>query len=230
MRFTLFFMLVLWLCAPAQAGPWTRENHQLFTSSGANFLLSEGAQLPVNYDPTFYAEYGLNGTVTMGLDYHTADQGRIQAAVVFASFPIGQAVAPNTWSAHIGLGARADAINPVEQLTRGGISWGRGLSNGWLAMDASATVGDIDRIWRAKADFTWGRNLGDHWMVIGQIQTGQGYDDDTYAKLNPSIVWRINDKYAISLGAVQAVTGDRGSALKLDLWSTSTIRRPRAAE
>ncbi|SFR46236.1 hypothetical protein SAMN04488005_2227 [Yoonia tamlensis] len=224
---TVFFALCA--CA-AQAGPWPREKGVVFTAFGGNFLLSEGAQLPVNYDPTFYGEYGLNGTVTFGVDYHTADLGRIQAAVFFASFPLGEPVGPDVFSAQIGLGARMDPLNPVEHLLRGGVSWGRGLDSGWMAIDASATYGDIDQLWRPKADFTWGHHLNDRWSVMAQLQTGQGYDDDTYAKVNPAVIFHINDRYSVSIGAVHALTGDRGSALKLDLWTTATIPRFHATE
>ncbi|WP_394179512.1 hypothetical protein [Yoonia maritima] len=230
MRFLITCLYFLCMASLADAGPWSREHRQIFTASGGNFLLSEGAKLPVNYDPTFYAEYGLNGLVTLGVDYHTADQGRIQAAVFFASFPIGEPIAPNIWSAHIGLGGRVDPLNPVEHLTRGGVSWGRGLDQGWLAIDTSATYGDIDQVFRSKADFTWGHHLSDRWTVVSQLQTGQGYDDDTYAKVNPSLIFHVNERYSISLGAVKALTGDRGSALKLDLWSTATIPQFRAED
>ena len=81
MRFVFAFLSAVLCAAPLSAGPWAREQGQIFTAIGGNFLLSDGAQLPVNYDPTFYGEYGLNGTVTIGVDYHTADLGRIQAAV-----------------------------------------------------------------------------------------------------------------------------------------------------
>lgn len=229
MRFVIALLSAVLCAAPLSAGPWAREQGQIFTATGGNFLLSDGAQLPVNYDPTFYGEYGLNGTVTIGLDYHTADLGRIQAAVFFASFPLGKPVGRDVFSGQIGLGGRVDPLNPVEYLTRGGVSWGRGLDAGWLAVDASATYGNIDQVWRPKADFTWGHHLTDRWTVMAQLQTGQGYDDDTYAKVNPAVIFHINDRYSISVGAVHALTGDRGSALKLDLWTTATIPRFRAA-
>ena len=144
------FMLACFAALPAFSGPWSREQGQLFIAAGGNFLLSEGAQLPVNYDPTFYGEYGLNGTVTLGVDYHTADLGRIHAAVFFASFPLGEPIGNQVLSAHIGLGGRMDPLSPVEHLTRGGVSWGMGLDQGWLAVDASTTYGDIDQVWRQR--------------------------------------------------------------------------------
>ncbi|WP_373635174.1 hypothetical protein [Yoonia sp. SS1-5] len=208
------------LAQMAQAGAWPREKGQVFIASGGNFLLSDGAELPVHYDPTFYAEYGLSDRLTVGLDYHTADRGRINTGFVFARFPLDITTGPNRLAAGFALGARVDEFNPVERLLRGSLSWGRGLENGWLSIDASATYGTIDQMYRPKADFTWGMNVNDRWTTAAQLQTGQGFNDDYYAKINPSISYRINDHYRVSLGLVKALTGDEGGAIKLDLWST----------
>lgn len=208
------------LGSAAQGGAWGREKGHGFVSTGANFLLSDGAELPVHYDPTTYAEYGLTDLVTVGLDYHTADKGQIHTGFVFAQFPLGDTNDIHRYSASLAFGARVDAVNPVETLLKSGVSWGRGLDRGWTSIDASATYGTIDQTFRPKVDFTWGRHLNDRWTTTVQLQTGQGYSDDYYAKINPSISFGINDRYRISLGAIRGLTGDEGTALKLDLWST----------
>ncbi len=59
-RLTLVFSLCF--ASLATAGAWPREKGTLFIAAGGNFLLSDGAQLPVHYDPTVYAEYGLTGS------------------------------------------------------------------------------------------------------------------------------------------------------------------------
>lgn len=217
-----FIVSVLLLLAanPVLAGAWAREKGQLFIASGGNLLLSEGAQLPVHYDPTIYLEYGLSELLTVGLDYHTADQGRINTGFVFARFPLGDPTATNKVAASLALGARVDEFSPLETLVKGGLSWGRGLDHGWLSIDYSATYGDIDQVFRSKADFTWGYNLSDRWTTVLQLQTGEGFDDDLYAKVSPAILFAINDRYRVGVGAVQALTGDQGSALKLDFWTT----------
>lgn len=211
---------VLFCANPVFAGAWAREKGQFFTASGGNFLLSDGAQLPVHYDPTFYLEYGLSDLLTVGLDYHTADQGRIDTGFIFARFPLGDTTQRDKIAVSLAYGARVDEFNPMEMLMRGGLSWGRGLDSGWLAIDYTATYGDIDKVFRSKADFTWGYNLNDRWTTTLQLQTGEGFNDDVYAKISPSVLFTVNDTYRVALGAVQGLTGDRGSALKVDLWTT----------
>ena len=220
MRLTACLIALAAWPAVAQAGAWAREKGELFIAAGGNFLLSEGAQLPVYYDPTLYAEYGLSDRVTLGFDLHTADRGSIATAFGFASVPVGDVTGPTRVAVQLAYGLRATDGNPVENLLRGGVSLGRGLSNGWLALDASATIGTIDTTWRPKVDATWGRNWSDRWTTTLQLQTGQGFTDDIYAKISPTVIWTVRPGMKVALGAVQGLTGDRGSALKLETWLT----------
>ncbi|MDX8347094.1 hypothetical protein SLH49_03760 [Cognatiyoonia sp. IB215446] len=220
MRLLVAVICLLVTPQAAVSGAWAREEGQFFLSSGGNFLLSDGAQLPVHYDPTLYLEYGLTDILTIGVDYHTADQGRIDTGFVFARFPLGETTGATRYAASIGFGARVDEFNPRENLVQGGLFWGRGYSAGWFAVDFTATHGDLSENFRAKADFTWGHNLSDRWTTSLQLQTGEGFSGDTYAKINPAIIMTLTQNHRISLGAVRALTGDEGSALKLNVWST----------
>lgn len=212
-------LMLLCLCAhAAHAGAWAREKGDMFIAFGGNFLLSEGARKPVHYDPTLYAEYGLSDRVTIGMDLYTADAGEVLTGYTFAAFPIGDLEAQNRYMASFGLGLRLDANATNEMLMRGGLSWGRGLDNGWLAIDASATFGTVDTTFRPKSDFTWGHNWNDNWTTTLQLQTGQGLTDDYYAKVSPSIIYAFNDDIKVHLGAVQALTGDKGYGLKFETW------------
>ncbi|WP_458791159.1 hypothetical protein [Yoonia sp. MH D7] len=212
--------LILSLCWASEtvAGAWPREKGEIFIAAGGNFLLSDGAKLPVHYDPTLYAEYGMSERVTLGLDLHTADAGRIGTMFLFASFPIGDIETRDKLAASLAFGTRADAINPTDTLLRGGLSWGRGLDTGWLSVDATATYGTGERTFRPKIDLTWGHQWGAQWTTTVQLQTGQGFTNDYYAKLAPSVIYSFNDRVKLHLGAVHALTGDRGSALKLETW------------
>lgn len=211
----------LTLCASsASAGAWAREKGELFIAAGGNFLLSEGAQLPVHYDPTLYAEWGFTDRITLGIDLHTADQGQIGTLFAFTNIPIGDLTAQNRYAVSLAYGVRARDGTPTETLMRGGFSWGRGLSNGWLAIDASATLGTIDTTWRPKLDATWGRNWSDTWTTTLQLQTGQGWTNDRYAKISPTVIYAVRPNVKVALGAVQGLTGDKGSALKLETWLT----------
>jgi hypothetical protein len=83
MRLIIIFLWLISVASLAGAGAWSRNNGQLFITAGGNFLLSSGAQLPVHYDPTLYAEYGFSECLTLGMDLHTADAGRIGSVFFF---------------------------------------------------------------------------------------------------------------------------------------------------
>jgi len=218
-----YICISIWLLVAANtaiAGAWPRERGQLFIAAGGNFLLSEQAQLPVHYDPTLYLEYGLTDKVSAGLDLHTADAGRIGSVYVFASFPLGDTQAQQKLAGSLAFGAQMKPDIDTETLMRGGLSWGLGLQNGWLAVDASATYGTIDRIFRPKMDATFGHNWSQNWTTSLQLQTGQGTTNDYYAKIAPSVTYKFRDNLNVHLGAVHALTGDRGSAMKAETWIT----------
>lgn len=220
MRLIIIFLWLISVASLAGAGAWSRNSGQLFITAGGNFLLSSGAQLPVHYDPTLYAEYGFSERLTLGMDLHTADAGRIGSVFFFASFPIGDLKSQQKFAASLSLGARANATAQTEGLIRGGLSWGTGLDNGWLSVDASATYGTDDRTFRPKVDATFGYRWTDKWTTTMQLQTGQGFANDYYAKIAPSVTYNLRENIKLHLGAVHALSGDRGSALKFETWLT----------
>lgn len=214
----------------AAAGAWSREKGEWFIAFGGNLWLSDGAQLPVHYDPTLYAEFGLTDRITVGLDSHLADAGRIASDFIFFNIPVGDLEAQNRFAVGVGFGLRRSRHTPAnlatanfdylrsEQMLRGTVSWGRGYEKGWYAIDASATYAVSENAWRPKADATWGRHWSDHWTTTLQLQTGQGFTDDYYAKVSPTVIYHWNDYISISAGAVQGLTGDKGGGLKLETW------------
>ncbi len=218
----LLLAIILAICSPPTlwAGAWPRDKGTLFIATGGNFLLSDGAELPVHYDPTVYAEYGLTDRVTLGLDLYTADKGRIASAFGFAAVPVGALDTPFRSMVSIGYGLRMNADTSTEALIRMGVSLGQGLDHGWVSLDASATYGTQDTTWRPKADVTWGHAWSDRWTTTTQVQTGQGFRNDIYTKISPTLILTVNSRWKINLGAVHALTGDGGSALKLETWLT----------
>lgn len=217
----LILGVLLSLTATAlKAGAWPREEGQLFIAAGGNFLLSEGAELPVYYDPTLYAEYGLRPWLTLGTDLYTADKGRISSTFVFAMTPIGDPERDLRRMAGIGFGYRFNNDGSEEALIRPALSLGQATASGWLAFDGSATYGTTVTKWRPKGDFTWGHHWTDRITTTFQVQTGTGFTGDHYAKISPTVIWTLNDRIKVNLGAVQALTGDRGSALKFETWLT----------
>ena len=220
MRLTALILSLLLACQAAHAGPWPREKGTYFISAGGNFLLSDGAQLPVYYDPTLYLEYGVQQRLKIGLDMHTADAARIGTVFVFATVPLGDLDARHKFAASFALGMRVNTLGETENLIRGGLSWGIGLDHGWVSVDASATKGSKDPLFRPKADITYGRHWGDDWTTTLQLQTGQGFTSDYYAKIVPSVTYNLRDNLKLTLGSVHALTGDRGTGMKFETWLT----------
>jgi hypothetical protein len=98
-----------------------------------------------------------------------------------------------------------------------GLSLGRCMNDGWLSADMSATIETLDTTWRPKADFTWARVRSDRWATTLQRQTRPRF---YYAKYSPTVIYTPTDRIKIDLGAVKALTGDGGSALRLKTWLT----------
>ncbi|MBS1304035.1 hypothetical protein [Loktanella sp. SALINAS62] len=216
-------LVVSWLlciCNAVAAGPWARQQDQTFIAIGGNFLLSEGAELPVHYDPTLYVEYGLRPELTLGFDFHSANKGDILSGFTFARIPLGDPENALKTAAALGVGFRRNSDTTEELLIRPGFSLGQSLPSGWLAFDGTVTYGAIDSKWRPKADFTWGQSWSPRWTTTFQVQTGMGFSDDHYAKVSPTMIYTANDRFKINFGAVRGLTGDKGSALKLETWIT----------
>ena len=57
-------------------------------------------------------------------------------------------------------------------------------------------------------------------MTILQLQAGQGFSGDTYAKFVPSVGYKLRENIVLNLGVVQALTGDKGTGLKFETWLT----------
>lgn len=218
---SLFSVLVfLFAASTAKAGAWSREKRQTFIAVGGNFFLLDGATRPVYYDPTAYVEHGLTGRITVGVDFYMADQNQIAAMMGFVRIPIGSIQGTHRLALSFGLGARYDEENGNGILARDGVHWGMGLENGWLAADASATTNTRDGIARPKLDLTWGHHWNDRWTSTLQLQTGQGFTGDYYAKVNPNVVYTARQDLDVSFGVIKALTGDQGLALKVETWWT----------
>ncbi len=220
MRVILGLLLGLAVAQPALAGAWAREKGQVFLSFGSSLMLPDGSKTLTSEDPSVYIEYGLTGRLTVGLDYHRDDPGSQHTGFVFARFPLGNPTQRDKFAASFALGGRVDDLSLIDPLIQGGLSWGRGLDNGWLAVDASATRSSTDPTFRPKVDLTWGSNLKDDWTSLVQLQIGRGLDDTTYTKIQPAIIYNVNDTARISLGSTKALSDDSESTLKLDLWLT----------
>ena len=220
MRVLLVAICLICAASAAQAGAWAREKGQLFIASASNIALLEDTDTYLYYDPTFYTEYGLSDRVTLGAEYFTTQRDTVQTGLVFANIPLGDMAGDDRFSVGLAFGAEIRPYQDPVPLMRGGLSWGRGLDSGWLAIDASATYHRDADIFTPKADFTWGYNLTDRWTLMFQLQTGRSSDAADYAKLNSAVIFGLTDTLRITMGVMNPLIDDDPAALRLGVWQT----------
>lgn len=212
-------LLLMLFGTQSHAGAWPREDGEIFLSFGGNVALFGEAVRPVYYDPTIYFEYGLTPRLTIGIDGFTSDKGTAGSLFVFARYPLLPADSPDKLAVSIATGATLMPNGSLEETPRIGLHWGRGTATGWLAADSQISHGLTRGITQTKVDVTWGYRFDDAWSGILVATAGIGLTGDVYAKVSPSILYSINDQYSVRTGLVQALTGDRGSGLSLELWA-----------
>lgn len=213
------FLFLMLLSSQSHAGAWPREEGETFLSFGGNVALFGEAVRPVYYDPTIYLEYGLTPRLTIGIDGFTADKGAAGSLFVFARYPLSPADSPDKFAISIATGATLMPNGELEETPRLGLHWGGGMATGWMAADTQISHGLTRGITQTKIDVTWGYRFDDAWTGILIGSAGIGLTGDVYAKVSPSILYEINDQYSVRTGLVQALTGDLGSGLSLELWA-----------
>jgi hypothetical protein len=202
----------------AEAGAWAQEQGAVFLSFGGNVALFEGATRPVHYDPTLYIEYGLTDRITVGFDGYTSDATAVVNGFVFLRFPVGPTDGRSRFALSVAGGASEIPGLDLETTGRLGLHWGYGLDSGWLAADATTVFGLGVGEREGKVEATWGQELTERWTGLVQLQTGVGFSGDSYAKVTPSVLYALSDATRLRAGFVQALTGDRGSGLMVEVW------------
>lgn len=202
----------------AEAGAWSRDKGDVFLSFGGNVALFEGATRPVHYDPTLYIEYGLTDRLTVGFDGYTSDATEIVNGFVFLRYPIGSTEGAQRLALSVAAGGSEIPGLALEATGRLGLHWGYGMDRGWLAADATTVFGLAGGEREGKLELTWGREVTDRWTGLLQLQGGIGFSGDTYAKVTPSVMYELSDSTRLRAGLVQALTGDKGSALTVEVW------------
>lgn len=223
--------LALALPAVAEAGAWPRERGELFlsfgqqVSTGATTLL--GAATDIRSWSSVYAEYGLTGRLTVGLDagLGQGQDERIEAALVFARWPVWSP-GEHRIALDLGLGTVAETDEVRQTRLRLGLAWGRGIAEGggwrrgggWLGMESSAELREPAGEVAFKADFTAGWKPSERWMVIGQVQTGYYPDAGGIVRLAPSVVRKVSARSHLQLGATAELVGEPALGLAGSVW------------
>lgn len=220
MRLALLTVLVWAIGVGAQAGPWLREKGDVFLSFGQNLALTDGAHLPVHVDPNLYAEWGMSERMTLAFSAFSGDAGREKTVEIWGirALPLPKD-SPHRMTVSFGMAARQiDGQPGTEPLMMAGVSWGRGIQDGWLTTEAQVAFRPESDRMEGKVDFTWGRRLGDRWTGYFMVTAGEGHTGDFYAKVSPNAILEVSDKVRLSMGLTQALTGDLGTGLTLSAW------------
>ncbi len=227
-RIPVLGLFGLLLAAPAHAGAWLREDGSVFLSFGANIALGDGTQSPVNHDPSLYVEWGVSRDTTLAFNSFAgmADDSYTVEAQVIRALPLPESWGVASVSGHIALrqfetvqydatGAETDQL---DRLAGVGLAWGRGFDRGWLSAETRIMTNLADGRIEGKLDLTGGYDIAPDWAAMLQVQSGTGYADDPYAKLLPSVIYRVSDRLRLNAGVTQALTGDQGTGLFLAGW------------
>jgi hypothetical protein len=227
-RLTALGLLGLTLATPAGSGAWLRDEGAVFLSFGANVLLSEGTHVPVGRDPSLYLEWGYGPRTTLAFGIHTGGRGDSRTAEfrVIRPLPLPERLGVATVSGGLALrefdSVQYDAdgaeTSRQDHLASLGLAWGQGSDAGWITAEGRVMADPADGEIEAKLDLTGGYHITPAWSAMVQLQSGRGRSGDDYAKLLPSVIYRINDRLRINAGASHALTGDRGSGLFLAGW------------
>lgn len=220
--------LLLLVAGPVWAGAWPREQGRTFVSLSQTFSTGVETLLAPTQTLTawtgLYAEYGLTGKLTVGLDAGTGSgpDASIGTGLVFARYPVWQSAGGQRVAADLGIGWRNDSEEGQDLRIRPGLAWGRGFESrwgqGWLGVEVSAEWLMPSQQQIYKADFTAGIKPDDRWMLIGQVQTGRYPDSGALIRIAPSVVRAIGPMTHLQLGLEATVLGDDSIGGKLGLW------------
>lgn len=204
---------------PATAGAWPREKGSGFVSSAIRLAwpkdaLRGKADAKSTQYQTFYMEYGLSESLTIGVDLGRSVSGQ-DKTVLFFKIPLRQAETGPKISAQLGFGRISG-----NTVIRPGLSLGWGHENGWLSFDAVSEIdvnkGQADQ----KIDMTWGRNLNKGHKLILQLQTGDPAADPPFARFAPSYVIPLNKSIKIEAGTSFGIFGDETAGIKIGVWAS----------
>lgn len=209
-----FLILLVMLGGQASAGAWPRAKGEIFLSFSST--LNASGNSAADY-VALYAEYGITGRVTAGLDLGT-DGIRSSKAVGFLVFPLAQPAHDWKLALEAGLGRidSRDALRP-------GLSLGRpiqlGARPGWMAIDTRWVLfqdnqgGD-----RVESDVTFGLSLNDRNKMMVQFQAGDPSSGSPYLRIAPSWVIERKPGRHIELGVTAGVIESEDIGLKLGFW------------
>ncbi|MDN5786718.1 hypothetical protein [Pseudorhodobacter sp.] len=215
--------LVCWFCtATAYAGAWPRQAGQVFIAVSTDQTRSQ-----------IYAEYGLRGDWTMGMEVSMPRGRRLPDLTSFIQRPVWRGAGGSILSVGLSMEmreARAAAVFPLlkgetEVAARVGLIWGKGFvtgwGEGWFAAEAQVerlVTNDWLRAGLAyKLDLAFGLKPHDRLMVMAQAQAWQQANTRTL-RLEPGVAWRFGRGHLVLSPSV-GVVGPKAPRMKLAVWT-----------
>ncbi len=231
-RYWLWLVGLLLFMQGGEAGPWAREEGEVFLS-----LSAEHDRAGSTYS-SLYGEYGLGPRKTLGVELGYTDQGET-TALLWLQTTLDKPEWANRFAVSAGLGAveRDGVYTPLGQIKAG---WGRGIEalpgGGWISAEASFRVtgtfetARVRQGWvtyettyltpekSGKAEVTLGFRPRDSLMLINQLRLEQRDDTGFSGSLAISTVYDAPGPAQIEMGFVAPVMGQGEEAIKLGTW------------
>lgn len=197
--------------ASADAEAWPQEEGSGLIALGAfpSFATDGGA----GYRPTLYLEYGVSRGRVVTLDLFGGDRDGPVRGNAMLRFPLSTGNAQTHLAMSGGIGLRDGGT-----VVTGGLSWGRDLAEGWMAVDALAALAPDGRFREGKLDATLGHHLSDRWAVTLKLQTYAARGDEPVLRIGPSTSWTLPGGLTLELGALKALGGEAGVGLTFGGW------------
>lgn len=222
---------------PARAGPWAREQGDIFlsfslSSASSREQIAAGVLDPETY-LSAYGEIGLGRRLTLGFDLGGDEDSSLNTVFLRRTFT--QPNRPLQIAADLGFGRRETegALgDEVTDLYRLGFSIGRGFgpasmdwmpflqpSGGWVSLDLSylhlAETGEAIR----QGEATLGLNINANFAGLLQLKAERFPIGDPIVTLTPSVLYRIRGgPMTVQVGTRLGLSGSEEVGLQLGLW------------
>jgi hypothetical protein len=214
--------LLLYCCAvSAQAGAWPRAQGSFFIAVSDDQTRSQ-----------IYAEYGLKGDWTLGVEVTMPRGRRLPDVTQFVHRPVWDGAAGGILSVGLAIDLRettAAWANPLlkgvsESAVRGALMWGKGFEtrfgDGWATVDAQVEK-LVSTDWLGegmayKLDIGLGLKPIDRLMLMAQAQYWRRGINQTL-RVETSAAWAFGPTKVVLSPSV-GVIGPKDPRLKLGLW------------
>ncbi len=220
MRWILPIICWFWAVS-AQAGAWPREAGQVFIALSVDHVRAQ-----------LYAEYGMKGDWTMGVEVSLPRGRRLPDVSSFVQHPVWRGSGGAILSAGLAMEQRETHAasswpilkGEVEIAVRAGLFWGKGFQTGWGSGWATVDL-QVERLitsdWLGeglayKLDAGIGLKPTDRLMLIAQAQVWRRGGTQRL-RLETSAGWAMGNTHLVLSPSV-GVIGPKDPRLKLGLW------------